>query len=172
MRLRRPFSVVITTVLLTALASRGDARGHRRHVTCDPTDCTLQAAIEESCPCRDSSRHGRYIRCVAHATKRLAAVGIIDRHCRGKVVSLAAHSVCGFPDAVVCIVPTSTCTDDGICANDEDIDCTVDEDCGTECTTTTPGACDSSNGTASDAGSCTVASCAASPNGAFLDSAE
>jgi len=168
MRSRTPF-IVVATLLLTALASRGDARGHRRHASCDPTDCSLQAAIEESCPCHDISRHGRYVRCVAHAAKRLAASGLVDRRCRGRLVSQAAQSACGFSDVVVCIVPTSLCTDDGVCANDDSVDCVADEDCGTDCRMTTPDSCDSSNGTASDAGSCALVDCVASPNGAFID---
>ncbi len=167
-------------VLLTAAAGLAfgaglvDAQpGHRHGATrtsCDVTSCTVDAALEDACPCADADSHGQYVRCVAHAVKGLVRSGVVGRRCRGRVVRLAAHAVCGRLDAVVCVLPTSTCGDDGSCVNDPSVDCVDDTDCGTRCTVSTQADCDARNGLEPDVGSCVFASCA-SPSGAYLDGA-
>jgi hypothetical protein len=157
---------------LTLGAGRADARpGHpTARATCDVTSCTVDGALEAACPCSDADTHGQYVRCVAHAVKGLVRSGVIGRHCRGRVVRLAAHAVCGRPDAIVCLLPTSTCGANGSCTDDPSIDCADDTDCGTRCTVGTQAECDAGNGLEPDVGSCVFASCA-SPSGAFLDGA-
>ncbi|HLY39089.1 MAG TPA: hypothetical protein VKU61_13685 [Candidatus Binatia bacterium] len=106
---------------------------------------------------------------MAHAAKGLAADGTIARHCRRRLVRFAAHTACGVPNTAICLVPTSTCADDGTCTNDPNTDCDVDTDCGTQCETTTPDKCDAANGIATpQTGTCETADCF-SPSGAFLE---
>jgi hypothetical protein len=147
-------------------SGHGGVASGRSH--CDVDTCAVATALEDACPCEDATNHGQYVRCVAHATKALAADATIARRCRGRVVRLAARSVCGRPNTVTCLVPTSSCADDGTCVNDPNTDCGVDTDCGTQCETTTPDDCDAANGLASPAGSCASADCF-SPSGAFLE---
>lgn len=143
----------------------GPGSGHSR---CDVGSCAVATALEDACPCEDATSHGQYVHCVTHAAKALVADATIARHCRGQLVRLAAHSVCGRSNAVTCLVPTSSCTADGSCVNDPNTDCGDDTDCGTQCRTMTPDDCDSANGISSQAGSCGSASCF-SPSGAFLE---
>jgi hypothetical protein len=154
-------------VVIVTLPPYAGAKKHRRSA-CNVTSCTVGLAVEDACPCADAETHGKYVRCVVQAAKQLASSGVIERHCRGHVVSLAARAVCGHVDPIVCLVPTSTCSVDGTCTNDPNVDCVDDTDCGTQCRTMTADACDTANGLASDAASCTYAGCF-SPSGAFLD---
>ncbi len=163
-------SFVLVTAVLWALATPTLARhgkGHTR-ASCDGDRCAVAAAVEAACPCADAVNHGQYVRCVAHAVKAMSASGVIDRRCRGRVVALAAHSVCGRADAVPCLLPTSTCGPDGTCADDPSVACVDDTDCGTRCRVTTSAGCDNAGGLASDAPSCGLVSCF-SPSSAFLD---
>jgi len=178
MRLRTTSTLAAATLLALA-AVRIDAFPGKGHdggpagkgpgaARCDVNQCTVQVALDDACPCSDAVNHGQYVRCVAHALKGLVASGVTERRCRGRLVHLAAHTVCGRANDVVCLVPTSTCGDDGTCANDPNVDCVDDTDCGTGCTAMTSDACDAANGLTSDAGNCAYASCF-SPSGAFLD---
>jgi hypothetical protein len=146
---------------------KGQGGGKHGHRSCDVASCDVQGPLETICPCEDMTSHGAYVRCVAHAAKGLVADSTIGRNCRGKLVRLAAHATCGRTDPVVCLLPTSTCDDDGSCTNDPSVDCADDTDCGTQCSVMTSDDCDAANGIASDAGSCAVAGCF-SPSGAFL----
>ena len=178
MGMRRLSAVVAVALVasvgmpLVSAAKRHDGRGHggkaSGHSRCDVGTCAVAVALEDTCPCEDATSHGQYVRCVAHATKGLAADAIIARRCRGRLVRLAAQSVCGRANAVTCVLPTSSCGEDGTCSNDPNTDCALDTDCGTQCETTTPAACDAANGTSSPAGSCASAGCF-SPSGAFLE---
>jgi len=144
-------------------ATGGSAPSH-----CALDTCAVATALEDACPCEDATRHRHYVRCVRHAAKGLTADGTIAHGCRGRLVRLAAQSLCGRPNEVACLVPTSTCDDGGSCVNDPNVDCVDDTDCGTQCETTTPNDCDARNGISTPAGSCTTAGCF-SPSGAFLD---
>jgi hypothetical protein len=165
---------ILTTVVLLALdagplhAAARQRPGRPRQASCDVATCTVEAALEQACPCGDAATHGQYVRCAAHAVKRLVVDGVISRRCRRRVVALAAHSVCGRADAIVCLLPTSTCGTDGACANDPTVDCVDDTDCGTRCGETSGDRCDSVGGIPLDVGTCVFAGCA-SPSGAFLD---
>ena len=178
MDIRRLSAVVAVAMIagigmpLVSAAKRPEGRGHggpgSGRSRCDVGACDVATALEDVCPCEDAASHGEYVHCVAHAAKELVADGTIAHRCRGRVVRLAAQSVCGRANAVTCLVPTSSCADDGTCINDPSTDCGVDTDCGTECETTTPDGCDAANGIASPAGGCASASCF-SPSGAFLE---
>jgi hypothetical protein len=159
--------LAVVAVVTVTLAPPASAKKHRRSA-CAATSCPVGLAVEDACPCAAAESHGKYVRCVAQAAKQLAATGVIQHYCRGRVVRLAAHAVCGDVDPIVCLVPTSTCSVDGTCTNDPNVDCVDDTDCGTQCRTMAADACDNANGLASDAASCTYASCF-SPSGAFLD---
>jgi hypothetical protein len=163
-------SFVLATAVLWALVTPALARHSKGHTRarCDGNPCAVATAVEAVCPCADAVNHGQYVRCVAHAVKAMSANGVIDRRCRGRVVALAAHSVCGRADAAPCLVPTSTCGADGTCTDDPSVDCVDDTDCGTRCRVMTADACDNANGVPSDAPSCGLVSCF-SPSGAFLD---
>jgi hypothetical protein len=147
-------------------AKPGSGPGHRP-APCDASGCAVQLAVATACPCASASNHGQYVRCVAHEAKALAAGGMIGRNCRGRVVRLAAHSVCGRGESVVCLVPTSTCTAN-VCANDPNSPCMENADCGTQCSVKKAADCTAASGVASQAPNCASAGCF-SPSGAFLD---
>ena len=160
----------VAAVALVALAGTPAHDAVKRTLApCDVGSCDVATALEDSCPCEDATSHARYVRCVAHAAKRLAADGTIAHHCRRRLVRFAADSVCGIPNRAICLTPTSSCGDDGTCANDPNTDCDVDTDCGTRCDITSSDACDAANGIATpQTGTCETAGCF-SPSGAFLE---
>ncbi len=184
--------LAITTLALLALASapvlvrahghgsgHGHGGGHGRggggqgggNGQCEAARCAVQAAIDQACPCAAATNHGRYVRCVAHARKILAANGTLPRRCKGRVVSCAARSTCGLAGAVTCEVPDSTCTS-GTCADDPSMSCTQASDCGTSCSVaSSASACQSAGGTVGTGTSC-CPNCPASPSGAFLDAGD
>ncbi len=175
----RRISAVVAVALVAAVgmplisaAKRSGRPGHRgmgsRRSRCNVSTCAVATALEEACPCEVAPSHGQYVHCVAHAAKGLVADATIARRCRRRVVRLAAESVCGRANTVACLVPTSSCADDGTCVNDPNTDCGTDTDCGTQCETMTPDECDAANGISSQAGSCASAGCF-SPSGAFLE---
>jgi len=164
----RSLVAVIAVALASGVGTPPAHAAKRDAPLCDLNSCTVATALEDRCPCELATNHIQYVRCVAHAAKGLARDGIIAHHCRRRLVRLAAESVCGRPDATICLAPTSTCADDGTCVSDPNTDCAVDTDCGTQCETTTPDACDAANGITSQAGSCATAGCF-SPSGAFLE---
>jgi hypothetical protein len=76
---------------------------------CEPVRCNAQLQADISacpCPSDNSSNHGRYVSCVAHAVNAFVASDpTIPRNCKGKVVRCAARSTCGKPGFVVCNIP-------------------------------------------------------------------
>jgi hypothetical protein len=78
----------------------GDAGG----ADCEAARCEAQAEIDARCSCTNASNHGRYVRCVAHATKKL-----VPGHCRGAVVRCAARSGCGRSRSAPCEIEGTCC---------------------------------------------------------------
>jgi hypothetical protein len=125
---------------------------------CDPAAvATASEAIAAACPCDGQSddagnvvpwkNHGKYVRCVAHATR--AAVkdsdGAVSRRCLKASVRCAAHSTCGRAEGVV--------------------SCSVDASCSLA---PSAEACSERGGTPG-VGSCCAPAPIGSPSGAFLD---
>lgn len=159
--------VLAAAAALALVVPSVHAKKHGRSA-CNVNDCTVVAALGDQCDCGTADTHGAYVKCVAHASKQLAQDAVLPRRCRGKLVSAAAHSVCGRADSVVCLTPVSTCGDDGFCVNDANVDCVDDTDCGTQCSTMTTEDCDNAGGIESDAPTCGNEACF-SPSGAFLN---
>src|SRR5205823_12368897 len=127
LRARRPSTIMAFALIALFGAPAVDAVG-RDLAPCDVGSCDVAMALEDRCPCEVATSHARYIRCVAHAAKRLAADGVIAHHCRRHLVRFAANGVCGVSSTAICLAPTSTCTDDGTCTNDPNTACDVDTD--------------------------------------------
>ncbi len=150
----------------------GGGKGGEGHgkggAECEAARCAAQAAIDGACSCDAAANHGSYVRCVVRAIKHLPA-DTMPHRCRGRVVRCAAHSTCGNPDLVTCLVPTSRCDQtSGTCTNDPAKDCIDDTDCGATCSiASSDTACEASGGTVGDASNC-CPSCTASPSGAFV----
>ena len=103
-------------------------------IDCEPSRCAAQSAIAQECPCEGATNHGRYVSCVAHVVRRLAASGDVAINCKGKVTRCGARSTCGKPGFVTCQIPVSAC-ENGLCANDLTTICVTDLDCGAKCKT-------------------------------------
>ena len=131
-------------------------------VDCEPARCAVQAAIAAECSCPEASNHGRYVSCVAHVVKRLAANEPIPITCKGKVTRCAARSTCGKPGFVTCHIPTDTCDlTTFTCVEDPSLTCATDLDCGSRCKIRSSAEiCVARGGTVG-----TEASCCASCNG-------
>jgi hypothetical protein len=164
--MRSRILLVVAAAVLAAVVPSVHAKKHRRSA-CNVNDCAVVAALGDICDCGTADTHGAYVKCVAHAGKQLAQDDVLPRRCHGKLVSAAAHSVCGRADSVVCLTPVSTCDANGFCVNDSSVECVDDTDCGTQCSVMSSDDCDNSNGIESDAPSCGSDSCF-SPSGAFL----
>ena len=162
-------SIVAAVTLVAVVGTPAHAAVKRAVPPCDVGSCDVATALEDQCPCEDATSHARYVRCVAHAAKRLVAEGTLAHHCRRRLVRFAAETACGLPNTAICLTPTSSCGDDGTCADDPNTNCDVDTDCGTRCEITTPDMCDAENGIATpQTGTCETAGCF-SPSGAFLE---
>jgi hypothetical protein len=125
--------ILATAALLASVTS-----GFAVKVDCEPARCAVQSAINTDCSCTEADNHGRYVSCVAHVVRRLAADGTIPINCKGKVTRCAARSTCGKDGFVTCQIPTDDCVipvgaATGTCAGDATIVCTTDLDCGAKC---------------------------------------
>jgi hypothetical protein len=172
MRLQSLYAVAAAVLLASGPAPVEARPGHQRgrpgQLTCDLSSCSVATALERACPCTDAGAPGKYVRCAARTLKRLVVGGVIGRRCRARIFGVVTRSVCGRANAVVCLLPTSTCNPEGACANNSDVECLDDTDCGTRCAVTSWDQCASVSGMPLDVGSCVFASCA-SPSGAFVD---
>jgi hypothetical protein len=142
--------VLIGVVVLSAavLAVAGSVRAGR-HASCSPEAfASAQALVAMTCDCA-AGPHGRYVRCVAHAAKRLMHDGSLDRSCRRALVRGAANSTCGRPESFV------TCRR----TRGKRTACSIKR---------SAGQCGARGGTAGATPSCADA-CLGSPSGAFLD---
>ncbi len=137
-------------------------------VDCEAARCAMQDAIA-NCPCDTATNHGSYVHCVVRAVKDAARAHTIANRCKGKIVRCAAHSSCGKPDKVTCIMPGHCDVSAGHCVG-ADTACTTDSECtGAErCKIRSTDDCQTAGGTPGPAGSC-CAACAGSPSAAFLD---
>src|SRR5690349_8783366 len=70
-------------------------------VDCEAARCTVQAEIDDACPCADAKNHGRYTSCVARVVNRLAREGTIPKKCRNQINGCAIRSTCGKREGVV-----------------------------------------------------------------------
>jgi len=121
-------------ILTIAFALFGAPAVQAARVDCEPARCAVQAAIATECSCEGATNHGRYVSCVAHVVRRLAAEGTIPINCKGKVTRCAARSTCGKPGFVACQIPTDACDlTTGTCVKDPTLACTTDLDCGAKC---------------------------------------
>lgn len=125
-------------ILATAALLMSAASGFATKVDCEPARCAVQTTINTECPCGPADNHGRYVSCVAHVVRRLAADGTIPINCKGKVTRCAARSTCGKDGFVTCHIPTDDCViapgaPSGTCAEDPTIVCLTDLDCGFKC---------------------------------------
>ena len=134
-------------------------------VDCEPARCAVQATIAADCPCEGAENHGRYVSCVAHVVRRLAAQGDIPINCKGKITKCSARSTCGKPGFVTCLIPTSECIIEtgaltGVCADSDNDNttvtiCTTDVDCGAKCKVKSSiERCETRGGTVGTATSC------------------
>jgi len=71
------------------------------NVWCD-TLTLARLGIDGQCDCATASRHGAYVRCVAHAVKTSVKAGTIPRNASGAIKRCAARSTCGKPGFVTC----------------------------------------------------------------------
>ena len=169
----------VSAALLAALAVPAGAGGPGNHgkgkgggpgpVDCEAARCAMQDAIA-NCPCDTATNHGSYVHCVVRAVKDAAGVHTIPNRCKGKIVRCAAHSSCGKPDKVTCVLPGHCDVSAGTCVGNDDVHCTSDAECtGAErCKIRSADDCQTAGGTVGLAGSC-CAACAGSPSAAFLD---
>jgi hypothetical protein len=150
----------LACTLTMALMLAGALPAFAERVDCEPFRCDAdtQAALAQ-CPCA-AENHGRYVSCVAHAVRQLAAQGDIPTNCKGKITKCAARSTCGKPGFVTCQIPTSECVIEtgqltGTCANDPTVTCTTDLECGSKCKIkSSVERCESRGGTVGIATSC------------------
>lgn len=109
----------------------------RAGADCEAARCAVQAAISQNCSCDGASNHGRYVSCVAHQVKALAANGTVPMECKGKITRCAAKSTCGKAGFVTCTRQRlGTCNvSTGTCVEDPTLLCTSDANCvlGTTC---------------------------------------
>src|SRR5438067_5038059 len=95
------FSLSFATVPL-ALADDGDGGGDESGAACGSVagDADQMAAVRAQCSCGDAKNHGGYVSCVSHAANDAVQSGNLRPECRGDVLTCAARSTCGRPDAV------------------------------------------------------------------------
>jgi hypothetical protein len=145
-------------LLALSLALGFAAAARAEKVDCEPARCAVQAAIASECSCPEATNHGRYVSCVAHVVRRLAANGTIPITCKGKVTRCAARSTCGKPDFVTCYTPTDTCDLTTLkCVESPELSCATDLDCGSVCKVRRAESCALRGGTAGTASSCCAA---------------
>jgi hypothetical protein len=179
----RPITKIL--VLLAGLSLAATAAHAKRPdspggpPTCDPAavDAAV-AAIAAACPCAGQTdadgnvvpwkNHGKYVRCVAHATKAAVADsdGALRRRCLKSSVRCAARSTCGRAEGVVnCTVTTSASCIDGACDDSGD-ECETDADCASSSCSFQPSAdeCTAAGGEPG-LGSCCAPSAIESPEG-------
>src|SRR6185503_8723864 len=68
----------------------------------DAALAAARAAADEECGCATAATHGDFVRCAVEVAKRRASQGSLPKECQSEVVSCAARSTCGRPDAVTC----------------------------------------------------------------------
>jgi hypothetical protein len=151
---RASIAIVVLSALSLAVVGISDAdRGAPGHGAPCPADAlaAAQALVDASCVCEAGASHGRYVRCVAHASKRLLRDGSMERRCRSALVRGAARSTCGRPAGFV------TC-------------CRAHAKRTAACTLKRRAElCTARGGTLGATASCMDACIAGSPSGAFLD---
>jgi hypothetical protein len=75
-------------------------------VDCQAARCTIQAEIDDECPCEEARNHGRYQACVARVVNRAAREGTIPKICRSKINGCFIRSLCGKRETtVLCDLP-------------------------------------------------------------------
>src|SRR2546422_697147 len=114
----------VSAALLAALAVPAGAGGPDNHgkgkgggqgpVDCEAARCAMQDAIA-NCPCDTATNHGSYVHCVVRAVKDAAGEHTIPNRCKGKIVRCAAHSSCGKPEKVTCVLPGHCDVSAGTC---------------------------------------------------------
>jgi len=91
------------------------------------------AAVAACCPCGDAQfrNHGRYVRCVAHATNALRDAGCLDTEARLSLRRCAARSTCNKPEGfVTCCIAQPVACEEGVCAHsDPPIACVTSDEC-------------------------------------------
>jgi len=144
-----------------SLAKCGDAPGDDAAVT------AARAGAEALCNCAGSTNHGQYVKCVAAEAKRRSDLDSSDpdhlpKNCAGAVKKCAAKSICGKPGFVTCCITKNAVTkcklkkDETHCTDKNGVvGGSLQSGC-TSCCDACPAPGDGP-------------SCAASPNGAFLD---
>jgi hypothetical protein len=126
---------VIVILGLAWLPNTAGAMGPPAPISC-PED--VDVAIDETCPCDGQvteggtepwRNHGQYVRCVVRYRNALRKAGCLSKAEFLGVARCAARSTCGRTGAVTCCLSeTGTCSD-GICSNDADVPCDIDDDC-------------------------------------------
>src|SRR5262245_50739178 len=147
----RPIIFVTTLIFLGGAAGPLSAQ-----VDCEAARCAAQAEINRQCPCTAATNHGRYVSCVTHVVKTLAAnPDLVPPNCKGKVTRCAARSTCGKSGFVRCLFPTDTCDlATGTCTENPALACTTDLECGSRCSTKrSSDTCSAQGGTDGGAGS-------------------
>ncbi len=115
--------VIVGIVAGIILSITPTGRANAEPVDCEAARCTVQASIDDECPCADAKNHGRYTACVARVVNRLAREGSIPKRCQNKINGCAIRSTCGKRDgAVSCDFPGDTVSgrcrpmaSDGVC---------------------------------------------------------
>jgi hypothetical protein len=174
-------------VAVTAHAGKPESPGGGNGggpAACDPA--AVEAALADiaaTCPCEGRTdetgalvpwkNHGKYVRCVAQATKAAVAEssGALTRRCLKQSVRCAARSTCGKREGIVnCTFTTSGTCSGGTCDDGEE--CATDADCAVSRCSFRPSAeaCTASGGVAG-LGSCCAPTAIGSPSGAFVDGA-
>jgi len=161
---------ILTLPVLAIFASATIAAAKQAPCDADAV-AAARAEIDAACPCAGQvdeqsgltvswKNHGKYVSCVAKATKSQAKDNGIARNCLKGVVPCAANSTCGKKDEIACILSSpGTCDLVGTC--DSGGACQADADCpeGEACTVVGSCADDQTKACASD-DDCVVQSCA------------
>ncbi len=101
-------TVILTALLLVLPAARA---ANAEPVDCEAARCTVQASIDEECPCAEAKNHGRYTACVTRIVNRLVREGSVPKKCRTKIEGCAIRSTCGKRDgSVSCQLPGNPIT--------------------------------------------------------------
>lgn len=152
-------ALAVLLIAGAADAKQGQGKGKGPKVCDEAAVAMAQEAIAAACPCEGLTdadgnvvpwrNHGKYVRCVAHATRDLvrASGKTMSRRCLRDAVRCAARSTCGRDeDAVTC-----SAEDSGECEIVSSV-----------------AACEEQGGTAGT-GSCCNPVPLGSPSGAFVD---
>src|SRR5438094_29080 len=137
----------------------GHGPGSRGPAACDAARCTVQSAVDASCPCDTAANHGSYLKCVVRVLGPLAAQAVVPHSCVGRIMRCAARSTCGRPGAVTCQMPESTCdSTSGTCTDNTSVSCSADGDCGTTCDIASSAeSCQTAGGTVGTSTTCCAA---------------